>query len=114
MYFKPVQNILLLVCEDSLDCSYWKKIIEEQDSGLLTVVFETKTYYQINASVINNVSHGAFVNGEYDNDMMDYHVLGIGGAAISLSFKGCSDATSIELKFSQLLNDENIQMWGVH
>ena len=64
MYIKPVHNILLLVCEDSSDFSYWEKIIKEQDSGLLTVVFGTKTYYQINASVINNVSHGAFVNGE--------------------------------------------------
>ena len=89
-----------------------EKIIEEQNSGLLTVVFGTKVYYQINASVIKNVSGGAFINGEYDNDMIDHHVLGIGGAAISLSFLDCLSSTSIELKFSQLLNDDNIQMWG--
>ena len=112
MFINPVQDVLLLVCDQSNDFQYWKKIIEEQNSGLLTVVFGTKVYYQINASVIKNVSRGAFINGEYDNDMMDYHVLGIGGAAISLSFLDCLSSTSIELKFSQLLNDDNIQMWG--
>ena len=45
--------------------------------------------------------------------MMDYHVLGIGGASISISFSNCIRSTGIELKFSQLLTDINIQMWGV-
>ena len=44
--------------------------------------------------------------------MMDYHDLGIGGAAILLSFQGCSNSTSIELKLSQLLTDKKIHMWG--
>ena len=79
---------------------------------MLTVAFVPKVYYQINPTVIKNVSRGAFINGKYDNDMMEYHVLGIGGAAISLSFLDCLSSTSIELKFSQLLNDDNIQMWG--
>ena len=52
VYIKPIHNILLLVCDDSLDFLYWKNIIEEQDSGLLTLVFRTKIYYQINALVI--------------------------------------------------------------
>ena len=45
--------------------------------------------------------------------MIDYHVLGIGGAAISVSFVNCISSTSIELKFSQLLTDANIQLCGV-
>ena len=45
--------------------------------------------------------------------MIDYHVLGIGGAAVSIGFSNCVSSTSIELKFCQLLSDNNIQMWGV-
>ena len=63
--------------------------------------------------MIKNVSREAFINGSYDNDMMDYHVLGIGGAAISIIFSNCIRLTGIELKCSQLLTNFNIQMWGV-
>ena len=45
--------------------------------------------------------------------MINYHVLGIGGAAVSLSFLNCVNFNGIELNFSQLLTDVNIQMWGV-
>lgn len=45
--------------------------------------------------------------------IMDYHVLGIGAAAISLSLLDCAISTSIELKFSQILMDSNIQIWGM-
>ena len=45
--------------------------------------------------------------------MIDYHVLGISGAAVSLRFLNCINYNSIELKFVQLLTDINIQMWGV-
>ena len=45
--------------------------------------------------------------------MTDYHIIGIGGAAISVSCVNCLSSTSIELKFSQLLTDINIQLWGV-
>ena len=40
-------------------------------------------------------------------------MLGIGGAAISLSFLDCANSTSIELKFSQIIMDDNIQIWGL-
>ena len=39
--------------------------------------------------------------------------MGIGGAAISLSFVKCARSTGIELKFSQILVDVNVQIWGV-
>lgn len=94
MFIHPLQDIFLLVCDQSIDFQYWQKIIEEQDSGLLTIAFGCKVYYQINATVIKNVNRAAFINGEYDNDMMDYHVLGIGGTAISFSFLGCLSAIS--------------------
>ena len=113
MYINPVENVLLLICEDSTDFVSWKKIIVEQNSGLSNITFGSKVFHQVNATVIKNVSRSAFVNGEFDNDMMDYHVLGIGGAAVSLSFLNCVNYTGIELKFSQLLTDVNIQMWGV-
>ena len=54
------------------------------------MVFGDKTYHQINATIIKNISRDAFINGEYNNDLIDYHVLGIGGAAILLSFLGCT------------------------
>ena len=63
--------------------------------------------------MIKNVSRTAFINVEYDNDMIDYHVLSIGGAAVSFTFSNCVSCTSIELKFFQLLRDPNIQIWGV-
>ena len=78
----------LLVCNDSIDFQYWNKITEQQSRCLVTFVFGDKTYYQINATVIRNISQNVFVNGELDNDRMDYHVLGVGGAAIPISFSG--------------------------
>ena len=113
MYINPIKNVLLLICEESNDFQYWKKIITEQNSGLSNIAFGSNVYHQVNATVIKNVSRPAFVNGEYGNDMIYYHVLGIGGAAISLSFLNCISYTGIELKFSQLLTDIDIQMWGV-
>ena len=86
MYINPIENVLLLICEDSTDFLSWNKIIVEQNSGLSNITFGSKVFHQVNATVIKNVSRSAFVNGEFDNDMIDYHVLGIGGAAVSLSF----------------------------
>ena len=113
MYIEPGKDILVLICEDSADFPYWNKIIKEQSAGLSTLQFGANTFHQINATIIKNVSRNAFINGEYDNDLMDYHVLGIGGAAISLSFLGCAYSTDIELKFSQILMDSHIQIWGL-
>lgn len=39
-------------------------------------------------------------------------MIGVGGAAISLSFDKCYYSTSIEVKFSHILIDEDFQMWG--
>ena len=103
----------MLICDDSLEFPYWNKIIEEQSAELSTLVSSAKRYHQINATIIKNISQDAFVNGEYYSDLMDYHVLGIGGAAISLGFLGCANLTSIELFFCQILIDSNIQIWGV-
>ena len=72
-----------------------------------------KTYHQINATVINNARREYFVNGNMDKKELEYHVIGIGGSAIILSFDGCRAPTSIELKFSQVLNDKHLQIWGV-
>ena len=113
MYMKPGEDFLLLVCDDSRDIYDWNKIIDEQSNGLIKILFGTKSYHQINASVVKNVSRDAFINGEYDNDRMDYHVLGIGGAAISISLYQFDDSKSIELKFSQILTDVDIQVCGV-
>ena len=63
--------------------------------------------------MVKNVSRTAFLNGEYNNDMIDYHVLGIGGAVVSLTFSNCMSSNDIKLKFFQLMRDSNIQMWGV-
>ena len=96
-----------------MDFAYWKKILDEQSAKLFTLVFGVKTYHQINTTIINIVSRNAFINREYDNDLVDYHVLGIGGAAISLSFLGCADSTSIKLRLSQIIMDDNVQIWGL-
>ena len=61
---------------------------------------------QIRASVLNNVRRDAFVNGTMYHDDINYHVLGVGGAAISISFDECCSSASIELKFSQVLDEE--------
>lgn len=87
MYINPIEHILLLICEEINNFQYWKKIINDQTSGLSTTLFGYKVYHQINANVIKNGSRTAFINEEYDNDMIDYHVLGISGAAISLTFQ---------------------------
>ena len=108
MHINPVESVLLLLCEDSQDVKYWKKIIQEQNSGLSDISFGSKVFHQINATVIKYISREAFINGSYDNDMMDYHVLGIGGAAISISFSKCMRSTGIELKSSPFLTDVNI------
>ena len=100
MFVSPGESIVVLISNDSTDFSYWDKIIKEQDTGLDVVCFGSKTFYQINATVLKNVSRHAFINGEYDNDLIDYHVLGIGGAAISLSFVKCARSTGIKFKFS--------------
>ena len=103
MYIKSGEAILMLICDDSLEFPYWNKIIEEQSAGLSTLVFGAKTFHQISATIIKNVSQDAFINREYDNNLMDYHVMGIDDAAISLSFLGCANSTSIKLNFSRLL-----------
>lgn len=59
------------------------------------------------------MSSDAFINGEHDNDIMNYYVLGIWGAAISLSLTTCARSTSIELKFLQILVDKNVHIWDV-
>ena len=87
MYINPIEHVLLLICEDSDQFQYWKKIITEQNNGLETICFGSKVFRQINATVIKNVSRQGFINGEYDNDMIDYHVLGIGGAAVSIGVR---------------------------
>ena len=63
--------------------------------------------------MIHNVSQDEFVDGEYSNERMDYHVLGIGGTATFLNFPGCDRSTAIKLRLSQILTDDNIQIWGV-
>ena len=113
VYVNPIEHVLLLICEESNNFQYWNKIINEQNSGLSSISFGSKVYHQINVTVIKNVSRTALVNGEYDNDMIDYHVLGIEGASVSLTFSNCVRSTGIELKFSQLFRDTNNQMWGV-
>ena len=90
----------MLICEDSLEFPYWNKIIEQKSSDLLTLAFGTKTCHRINATIIKNFSRDAFINVEYDNNLIDYHVLEVGGAAVSLSFLDCVDSTSIKLRFS--------------
>ena len=77
---------------------------------MLKLVFGYKLFRQINDTVLNNISRALFVNGKYDNDLINYHVLGIGGTSISLSFMNCINSTSIELKFLQIIMDGNIQM----
>ena len=54
---------------------------------------------QIRASVLNNTRRETFVNGAMDNDNINYHVLGVGGAANSISFDECCSSTSIEVIF---------------
>ena len=113
MFVSPGESIVVLICNDSNDFPYWDKIIKEQNNSLDVVRLGTKSFYQINATVIKNISRHAFINGKYYNDLIDYHVLGIGGAAISLSFVNSSCSTGIELKFSQILVDVNVHIWGV-
>jgi len=49
-----------------------------------------------------------------DNDEIEYHVVGIGGAEISVSFFNCHSASSMELKFNQLVEDNSIQILGTN
>lgn len=113
MYINPIEPVLLLICEDCDQFHYWNKIITEQNNGLTTICFGSKAFHQINATVLKNVSRQGFINGEYNNEMIDYHDLDIGGTAISIGVSNCVSSTAIELKFCQLLSDHNIQMWGV-
>ena len=69
------------------------------EQWVVKIVFGSKLCHEINARVITHVMK-SFINGEYDNDLMDYHVIGIGGAAIFLSFLNCTNSTSIKLKLS--------------
>ena len=80
---------------------------------MLSITLGSNIYHQTNATIIKNVSRHAFINGESNNDMIDYHVLVIGWAAISLSFVKCISSTGIGLNLLQLLTDYNVQMLGV-
>lgn len=44
MYIKPGEDILVLICNDSLEFAYWNTIIEEQNAGLSTLTFGSKTF----------------------------------------------------------------------
>ena len=97
---------MIIIGTESGDFQYWKRIIIEQDRSLDDVVFNDAHCHQINKTVLNNIRRDFFVNGEIDIDELEYHIIGIGGAAISLSFDGCSSSTSIELEVSQVLYNE--------
>ena len=47
------------------------------------------------------------INGTIDNDDINYNVIGVGGAAISIAFDEFYSSTSIEVKFFQILNDDD-------
>ena len=53
----------------------------------------------------------AYLNGTMDQDDTDYHVLGAGGAALSIAFDDCATSTSIEMKISWVLLDSESQVW---
>ena len=50
------------------------------------------------------------MNGEIENDELEYHILGIGGATISLLFDEYSSSTSMELKILQLMYNEHLHI----
>ena len=112
MYIKEPEDVLLLVSIDHRDFIYWDKIVREQNNGLATINIRLQTFVQIQATVITNARREDFINGVMDKEELEYHVVGIGGAAISLSFPNCNTSTSIEFKFSQFSQDKDIQLWG--
>ena len=112
MFIQPPERILILVDRLHRDFCYWDKLVFEQDNGLMDVSICDAEYCQIQGRVINNVKRGDFVNGELNNDQIEYMVLGIGGAALSLEFPNCDHSSSIELKFSDVANNDGIQIWG--
>ena len=76
------------------------------------IIFNKERYHHINTTVVNNARRGGFVDGEIGTVELDYHIIGIGCAAISLSFDKCSPSTSIEFDFSQVLRDKYFQVSG--
>ena len=56
---------------------------------------------------MNNVRREALVNGAMDNEDMNLLVLGVGDTVTSITFDECCSSTSIEVKFFQILNDDD-------
>lgn len=112
MYIKEQEDVLLLVSKNHCNYMYWEKISREQNNGLENINIGMQLFDQIQATVIKNGRREDFINGVMDKDELEYHVVGIGGAAVSMSFPNCKASTSIELKFSELLEDKDIQLWG--
>ena len=113
MFLKCTDRIVILIGENNNNLEYWTDISSKQNNGIDRVVIDNNPFMQIRASVLNSFRREAFVNGKMDHDEINYHILGVGfgGAAISISFDECCSSASIELKFSQVLDDEDFQVW---
>ena len=111
MYLKSGDRIVILVGELHSNYGYWLGISEIQKNGLDKVLLDGHVFLQIRASLINNVKREAYLNGTMDQDETDYHVLGAGGAALSIAFDECATSTSIEMNFSWVLLDSEFQVW---
>ena len=112
MFIKPPHDILLLVADSHPQLEYWEMIIKMQDNGLDVIDIGENTYHQIHATVEKNARRPNFIQGDMDNKDISFHVVGIGGAAIAISFNDCPGHTSIEYKFQNVLSDQDIQIWG--
>ena len=97
IFVRPDKDILVLISEDRTDFTHCNKTVTKYRNGLHTIVFGSKVYNQINATVLKNISRYSCVDSELDNDMINYHVIGIRGASISLGSVHCCKITSIEL-----------------
>ena len=114
MFLKSEDRIIILIGELYRNYGDWLIISEFQKNGLEKVTIDDHVFIQIRASVIQNVKRDAYLKGTMDYDEIDYHVLGAGGAALSIAFDECATSMSIELKFSWVLMENEFQIWGNH
>ena len=112
MYLKSGDRVIFLVGKEHSNYDYWLKISLLQISYLDNVIIDDHDFMQIRASVINNVKRDKYLSGTMDIDDAHYHVLGAGGDALLIAFDECADSTSIEVKFSDILNEKEFQIWG--
>ena len=95
MYLKCGDMLMILVGILHNKYSYWEGISKLQKNGLEKVIIDDHIFLQIRLSVIKSVKRDVYLNGTIDNEEIDYHVLGAGGAALLITFDECDTSTLI-------------------